>query len=42
MYMQSLISIWFTGQATSKQALICCAVMIFGFWLGVDQESSAG
>uniref|UniRef100_A0A8C4NM18 Solute carrier family 35 member C1 n=1 Tax=Eptatretus burgeri TaxID=7764 RepID=A0A8C4NM18_EPTBU len=27
------------GQTTSLRSLICCAIIIGGFWLGVDQES---
>ncbi|KAH0948977.1 hypothetical protein HN011_005350 [Eciton burchellii] len=30
------------GQRTSFKCIICCAVIIFGFWLGVDQEHIAG
>lgn len=30
------------GQKTSIQAVICCASIIFGFWLGVDQEGAVG
>uniref|UniRef100_A0A0K8TRY9 Putative gdp-fucose transporter n=1 Tax=Tabanus bromius TaxID=304241 RepID=A0A0K8TRY9_TABBR len=26
-------------QKTSMRCIICCAVIVFGFWLGVDQES---
>lgn len=31
-----------TGQSTSFKCIICCAVIIAGFWLGVDQEHVAG
>jgi GDP-fucose transporter C1 len=30
------------GQQTSKKAMLCCAFIIFGFFLGVDQEDVAG
>ncbi|XP_072767227.1 GDP-fucose transporter 1 [Anoplolepis gracilipes] len=30
------------GQKTSFKCIICCAVIIGGFWLGVDQEHLAG
>ncbi|XP_070153444.1 GDP-fucose transporter 1 [Polyergus mexicanus] len=30
------------GQTTSFKCIICCAVIISGFWLGVDQEHVAG
>ncbi|KAF7660948.1 hypothetical protein LDENG_00271420 [Lucifuga dentata] len=29
-------------QTTSYQALLCCGVILGGFWLGVDQEGMAG
>jgi hypothetical protein len=32
----------FVGQKTSMQTITCCAVIVGGFWLGVDQESVAG
>lgn len=31
-----------TGQKTSLGCIICCAVIVGGFWLGVDQEHVAG
>ncbi len=30
------------GNKTSFKAIVCCAVIICGFWLGVDQESQDG
>merc|ERR1712223_1706612 len=30
------------GQKTSFNSIICCIVIILGFWLGVDQESNSG
>lgn len=30
------------GQKTSFNCIVCCAVIIAGFWLGVDQEQVAG
>nr|CAD7598337.1 unnamed protein product [Timema genevievae] len=29
-------------QKTSYQTVICCSIIVSGFWLGVDQESVAG
>lgn len=30
------------GQKTSIKAVGCCGIIIFGFWLGVDQEGAGG
>ena len=30
------------GQTTSMKAVSCCGIIIFGFWLGVDQEGADG
>lgn len=30
------------GQKTSFRIIVCCAVIISGFWLGVDQEKLSG
>ena len=30
------------GEKTSIRAVICCVVIIIGFWLGVDQEGATG
>lgn len=30
------------GEKTSRGAVICCLIIVFGFWLGVDQENIAG
>lgn len=30
------------GQATSSKCIMCCGFIIFGFYLGVDQESLLG
>ncbi|XP_001605099.3 GDP-fucose transporter 1 [Nasonia vitripennis] len=30
------------GEKTSSKTVTCCVVIIFGFWLGVDQENIAG
>ncbi|XP_067004063.2 GDP-fucose transporter 1 [Anabrus simplex] len=30
------------GQKTSFRTMMCCAVIVGGFWLGVDQENVAG
>lgn len=29
-------------QKTSSRAIICCFIIILGFWLGVDQENNSG
>ncbi|CAG0890343.1 unnamed protein product [Cyprideis torosa] len=36
------LSAFVAGQKTSRDALISCAVIISGFWLGVNEESSEG
>lgn len=33
---------FFLGEKTSLKAVVCCAVIIIGFWLGVDQEGVTG
>ena len=30
------------GQKTSMRAILCCFIILLGFWLGVDQESNSG
>ncbi|KAF7404896.1 hypothetical protein HZH66_003802 [Vespula vulgaris] len=30
------------GEKTSMKCIICCGIIILGFWLGVDQENIAG
>ena len=30
------------GEKTSYRAVICCVVIIVGFWMGVDQEGETG
>ncbi|KAM6979494.1 GDP-fucose transporter 1 isoform 2-T2 [Aplochiton taeniatus] len=37
-----LLSYVILKQTTSLQALLCCGVILGGFWLGVDQEGVAG
>ncbi|XP_015194844.1 GDP-fucose transporter 1 isoform X2 [Lepisosteus oculatus] len=37
-----LMSYLIIKQTTSSYALLCCGVIIGGFWLGVDQEGAAG
>uniref|UniRef100_A0A1A7WX69 Solute carrier family 35, member C1 n=1 Tax=Iconisemion striatum TaxID=60296 RepID=A0A1A7WX69_9TELE len=37
-----LLSYVILKQTTSLQALICCGIILGGFWLGVDQEGLAG
>ncbi|RWS10944.1 GDP-fucose transporter 1-like protein [Dinothrombium tinctorium] len=32
----------FLGEKTSRKAIICCCVIVFGFFLGVDQENVSG
>lgn len=40
--MLKVLSYTILGQTTSYRALTCCAVIIGGFFLGVDQENVAG
>lgn len=37
-----LLSYVILKQTTSFQALLCCGIILGGFWLGVDQEGTAG
>lgn len=37
-----LLTFLILGETTSKKCLACCGVIIFGFYLGVDQENLAG
>uniref|UniRef100_A0A3P8RLG1 Solute carrier family 35 member C1 n=1 Tax=Amphiprion percula TaxID=161767 RepID=A0A3P8RLG1_AMPPE len=37
-----LLSYGILRQTTSLRALMCCGVILGGFWLGVDQEGTAG
>ncbi|XP_061422818.1 GDP-fucose transporter 1 [Lethenteron reissneri] len=37
-----LMSYMILGQGTSLRALLCCGMIIGGFWLGVDQEDMSG
>ncbi|XP_023261047.1 GDP-fucose transporter 1 isoform X1 [Seriola lalandi dorsalis] len=37
-----LLSYVILKQTTSYQALLCCGIILGGFWLGVDQEGMAG
>lgn len=37
-----LCTYFILGQRTSKRALLCCVVIIGGFFLGVDQEDASG
>ena len=30
------------GQKTTTRAIMCCVTIIFGFWLGIDQENESG
>ncbi len=36
------LSFLILGQRTSAAALVCCAIIIIGFFLGVDQEDQSG
>ncbi|KAK6633611.1 hypothetical protein RUM44_004218 [Polyplax serrata] len=36
------LSYFLLNQLTSKKALLCCLIIIFGFFLGVDQENVVG
>lgn len=42
----TVFNVFFTyiilGQKTSMRAILCCALIILGFWLGVDQENNSG
>ncbi|XP_071545359.1 GDP-fucose transporter 1 isoform X2 [Panulirus ornatus] len=44
--LSTVFNVFFTyvilGQKTSMSAMLCCGVIIGGFWLGVDQENVAG
>ncbi|RWS23367.1 GDP-fucose transporter 1-like protein [Leptotrombidium deliense] len=37
-----LFTYYFLGEQTSRNAIICCLVIVLGFFLGVDQESVGG
>lgn len=37
-----LLSYLFLKQTTSMQAIVCCGIILGGFWLGVDQEGMTG
>lgn len=37
-----LLTYFILGQRTSLSAIICCGVIVAGFYLGVDQEDQAG
>ena len=37
-----IFSYFFLKQSTSMNALLCCGVIIAGFFLGVDQEGASG
>ncbi len=37
-----LLTYWFFGEKTSKNALGCCGIIIVGFLLGIDQEKGLG
>jgi GDP-fucose transporter C1 len=37
-----VLSYMFLGQSTSLKALLACGVIVFGFFLGIDQEDSSG
>jgi len=37
-----VLSYLFLGQSTSLKALLTCGVIVFGFFLGVDQEKDSG
>lgn len=41
-YIYVIIYYNFTGQKTSTNCIACCAFIVIGFWLGVDQEHIAG
>lgn len=37
-----ILTYWFFGDKTSRKALGCCAIIITGFLLGIDQEKGLG
>ncbi|XP_050527258.1 GDP-fucose transporter 1 [Daktulosphaira vitifoliae] len=37
-----ILSYLILGQVTSKKCFICCFIIIFGFFLGIDQENISG
>ena len=37
-----LLTYFILGQKTSLPAIACCAVIVGGFYLGVDQEDASG
>lgn len=37
-----VLSFLLLGQKTSFRCIICCVIIIAGFWIGVDQESITG
>ena len=37
-----LMTFFLLGQKTSLSAIVCCAVIVIGFYLGVDQEDASG
>jgi len=37
-----ILTYFILGQRTSPSAVICCAIIVGGFYLGVDQEGAAG
>ncbi len=37
-----LLTYFILGQKTSLPAIVCCAVIVGGFYLGVDQEDASG
>nr|CAG4634857.1 EOG090X081X [Alona affinis] len=37
-----IMTYFLLGEKTSLSALVCCAIIVGGFWLGVDQEGVAG
>ena len=41
-FLWQVFSYFLLKQTTSGKTLVCCAVILFGFWMGVDQESASG
>jgi len=37
-----LLTYMILGERTSKKCMLCCGVIVLGFWLGVDQEHFSG
>ena len=36
------LTYYFFGEKTSRNAIVCCGIIIAGFLLGIDQEKGLG